>query len=57
MTEFRFYASDCPEAVFLATYLAQLTNPHLFMDLRNMPEVERRAEIAVVTAMLEELAH
>lgn len=57
MMEFRFYASDCPEAVFLATYLAALVNPHLFADLRNMPEVERRAEIAVVTEILEEMAH
>ena len=53
----RFVESQCPEAVFLATYLAALVNPHVHMDLQQMPEAERQAEIETVKDMLEELSH
>jgi hypothetical protein len=39
--------------------IAAYTNPHVHFDLNQdgMPELERRAEIAILKAMFEEMMH
>jgi hypothetical protein len=53
----RCKASDAPELYRLAEQIAQLTNPQLFMDLREMAEAERRAEVETLKSQMEELMH
>ncbi len=55
--ELRFYASECPDAVELATMYAALLNNHMHSDLRDMPDTERLAAITELEQALEELAH
>jgi hypothetical protein len=51
----RVYASESPRLYEIAEQLAQLANVHLFWDLRDMAEVERRAAVAELVAEFEEL--
>jgi hypothetical protein len=52
------YASDPAFADIsrVVTQIAQLTNVHIFWDLRDMAEAERRAELARLVEVWEELA-
>jgi hypothetical protein len=51
------YASDAPELVFLAELIARYTNAHCHMDLRDMAEAERIAEVDRLKSWFEELTH
>lgn len=52
----RVYASDAPELVALAERIAMLTNPQLFADMRDMPDVERRAALDEAMEEMEEMS-
>jgi hypothetical protein len=49
-----FYASDYPELIDLVTLRAAFVNAACHYDLAGMPEAERSAEVARLTAMLEQ---
>jgi hypothetical protein len=49
-----FYASDYPELVDLVTLRAAFVNAGCHYDLAGMSEAERAAEVARLTAMLEQ---
>jgi hypothetical protein len=49
-----FYASDYPELVLLVELRAAFVNAGCHYDLAGMPEAERAAEVARLTAMLEQ---
>jgi hypothetical protein len=51
----RCYASDAPELYRLAIVIAQLANPVLFWDMKQMDDLERRAALAEAVAAFEEL--
>lgn len=48
-------ASTAPDLYRIAVQIAELTNPVLFWDLRQMDDLERRAAIADLEAEFEEL--
>lgn len=58
---FKLLASDDPE--FFEDYALQLflraalINNHMFLEFRDMPTVERDAEIARITEKLAEMSH
>jgi hypothetical protein len=52
----RVLASEAPELVYLAEMIAAYTNAHIHMDLRDMPEAERRAEVERLKCWMEELS-
>lgn len=39
------------------TLLAALKNRHMFLELKDIPEVEAKAEIARLEGLLEEMSH
>jgi hypothetical protein len=50
---------DFDKMYLLQTMIAAYTNPHVHFDLNQngIPEPERRAEIAILKAMFEEMMH
>lgn len=42
---------------WLATLIARMTNSHMHFDLKDIPEVERNAEVLRLKAWMEELLH
>ena len=59
MTEIHVYASDpaFPEIDRVARWIAALTNPVLFWDVWQMDDLERRALLAELKDVFEELGH
>jgi hypothetical protein len=57
--ELRIYASEetFEEIDELVHLIAALTNNHMFLEFRDFPEIERRAEIQRLKDKLEELFH
>ena len=49
--------TDYKKFAFLADAIAKLTNPHIFWDLRGMPEAERLADLAELKDIFEDLTH
>jgi DNA-binding transcriptional regulator YbjK len=49
-------ASEAPELYLLAEMIARYTNAHCHMDLRDMAEAERKAEVETLKAWFEELS-
>jgi hypothetical protein len=52
----KVYASEAPELVYLAEMIARYTNAHCHMDLRDMAEAERAAEVETLKAWFMELS-
>lgn len=50
-------ASADPDLYYLATLIAAYVNAHCHMDLRDMAEAERRAEVEQLKIWFEELMH
>lgn len=57
--ELRMYASDdgFAEVAMVADWIAKLTNPCLFVDLRDLPEVERLVYLHDLKEWFEQLTH
>jgi len=57
--ELRIMPSDpgFREVQFIADWIAKLKNPHLFHDLKDMPEVERRVCLKDLEELFEQLTH
>jgi hypothetical protein len=45
------------EVQFIADWIAKLKNPHLFHDLKDMPEIERLVCLQALEELFEQLTH
>jgi hypothetical protein len=57
--ELRIMPSDpgFRDVEFIADWIAKLKNPHLFHDLKDMPEVERLVHLRDLEELFEQLTH
>jgi hypothetical protein len=57
--ELRIMPSDpgFQDVKFIADWIAKLKNPHLFHDLKGMPEMERLVFLRDLEALFEQLTH
>jgi hypothetical protein len=57
--ELRIMPSDpgFQDVEFIADWIAKLKNPHLFLDLNDMPEIERLACLKDLEELFEQLMH
>jgi hypothetical protein len=45
------------EVKFIVDWIAKLKNPHLFHDLKDMPEIERLVYLKDLEELFEQLTH
>ena len=57
--ELRIMPSDpgFREVQFVVDWIAKLKNPHLFHDLKDMPEIERLVSLKDLEDLFEQLTH
>lgn len=57
--ELRIMPSDpgFRDVEFIADWIAKLKNPHLFHDLKDMPEFERLVHLQDLEELFEQLTH